>query len=197
MSYYIQIILAICCILSCTFVLVNIQAQILQITGASLLFMLMLWICRRYKTYEIGGWLLFYYINLYNIVLITVINIVTDITGFIPSSWEDSTLYIMWILSVCLTIVAIIVELVFATQAQIIRSYKYINRLKLALAINIAVMLFSVYIDSHYLDKYNVGIYSVRLVWSMIWLPYFYKSDRVYRVFVAKDWPTHVKMSHP
>jgi hypothetical protein len=187
MSYYIKIILAICCILSLTFVLANAQSQTLQATSSSLLLLLLWWICAHYKTYDIGGCLLFYYITLYNIVLITVINIVTDITGFIPSSWEDSTLYIMWILSVCLATVAIIAEVLFATQALIIRSYKYLKRLRLVLAINIAIILLSIYIDSRYLDKYNVGMYSVRLIWSIIWLPYFYKSDRVHRVFLIQS----------
>ncbi|MGO9954252.1 MAG: DUF2569 family protein [Dissulfurispiraceae bacterium] len=187
MSYYVRIILVTCCISSLTFAFANVQSQTLQATSSSLLLLLSWWICSHYKTYEIGGWLLFYYINVYNIVIITLINIVTDITGFIPSSWEDSNLYIMWILSVCLVTSAIIAEVLFATQALIMRSYKYLNRLRFVLAINIAIMLLSIYIDSRYLDKYNVRMYSVRLIWSIIWLPYFYKSDRVHRAFLAKS----------
>ena len=126
------------------------------------------------------------YINLCIIVLITVMNIVTDITGFIPSSWEDSTFYVMWILSVCLEIIAVMAEVLFATKALIIRSYKYLKLLRLVLAINIAVILLSIYIDLYYLDGYYVGMYSIRLIWSIIWLSYFYKSDRVHRVFVVR-----------
>ena len=149
--------------------------------------LIMWWICSRRRHQAIGGWLLYFFIQLYISLGVTILLFIAGFENYRPSAWEGSGLYPLFILSTVPGLLLVPVQVTFGTFVLNRRDWKWVQRLKVVLLIDLVFVLIALAIDSYYFsDNVFFDVYS--LIWPSIWLPYFTKSKRVQRVFKTKDW---------
>jgi hypothetical protein len=175
-----------------TIVLAKTGSRSTQSSGGAVLTLIILWICVRRKKKEIGGWLLLFYIQLYLGIFITIITSISSYTAFMPSSWAYFKVYALFLFSSLPSIIIRLSQAVVGTEALRERSYEMIQRLRILLVIDIVFGILSILIDSHFFPHNMIADF-VQLIWPVIWLPYFYKSIRVQKVFDTKDWLTYAE----
>lgn len=161
------------------------QTRTPGVGGGGLL--IMWYICHRRRHNPIGGWLLFYYIQLYLGALFSLLIVAASLEYYSPSSWDDSGLYAISLISSVPQLVLVAAQVAVATALLKVRSWRLVSYLKGVLAALIAFGLLSLALDyGHFPDAVLLDLYS--LIWPLIWLPYFSVSKRVRSVFQTKDW---------
>ena len=145
-------------------------------------------LCLARRKKEIGGWLLYYYVQLYTSAVFSVVILMFSFQNFRPMTWGGITgLYFFFILSTAPGILILFVELFFAEQLRKSRNFAYLASLRIVLWIHLTVALLGLIIDLVAFQE-NVPLAVIGLIAPIIWLPYFYYSKRVDRVFRTRDW---------
>jgi hypothetical protein len=150
---------------------------------------LLIWfICFNNRKKEIGGWLLYYYIQLYIGVVITLVLALVSFHNYLPTAWAaQPNLYPLFLLSTVPGVVVVPVQLVLAERLRLSRDYRHVHTLRVVLWADLAAAIVGTVIDARFFEQ-NLGFDILALIWPCIWLPYFYVSKRVVRVFRTKDW---------
>jgi hypothetical protein len=150
--------------------------------------LIMAYICSQRKKEEIGGWLLYYYIQIYIGLIATIAIFAVSLENYKPSSWSAApSLYPWFLLSAVPGILVIPAQVVVAELLRRSRSERFLRWLRIVLWIDAACALLAVAIDLVYFrDSLFLDI--LPIVWVTVWLPYFYVSTRVKKVFVTKTW---------
>jgi hypothetical protein len=154
------------------------------------------WICSRRKTQEIGGWLLFYYWQLYSGALMTVIFFVAAFQSYVPESFDDSSRYYLFLVSVVPGLVLFCVQLAIATMLISVRTWDLLTLLRWVMCAQIIAGLIGTAIDVGYFSD-NLVFDFLTVVPAAIWLAYFFKSRRVAHVFKSHDWGVAVNVMYP
>jgi hypothetical protein len=143
-------------------------------------------VARRKK--EIGGWLLYYYIQLYSGAIFSILLLMISPQNYLPMTWGGITgLYILFLFSTVPSILIIFVELFFAERLRKSRNFEQIRPFRVVLWFHFGIAILGLSIDSMVFQD-NVPLAVIGLISPTIWLPYFYKSKRVDRVFRTHDW---------
>lgn len=158
-------------------------------SGGAAVALIMYLICSRQKGKEIGGWLLYYYIQLYLGVIMMIVMTIVSINNYNPATWEDNKLYMLFLFSTIPGILVYFIQVGVAAMAMKTKDYEWVKKLRAVLIIDIIIVLLAMLVDFQFF-KDNLAIDILQLIWPIIWLPYFYKSVRVEKVFVSKDWLT-------
>jgi hypothetical protein len=138
---------------------------------------------------KIGGWLLYYYVQLYASVLISLFFVPTVIANLSPGKWDTSAAYVWYVLTVVPQEIGVLAEVVLATALLRLRSEALLQRLRQVLLVLVVIYAAAVCIDyPQSTDPSNAILDGVRLINAMIWCAYFYRSTRVERVFVYQNW---------
>lgn len=156
--------------------------------GGGLLFALAIAYLSRRRA--IGGWLLYFFVQLYLGFAIS-IALATAITlpSLAPSGWDNATLYVFFFLSTVPFFVATCVEVIAATLLLRRRTEAALVFLRRTLVGLLIVGAASVAIDVVYFSDDPGTIFDViAFLFSCIWTAYFYKSNRVRLVFVENAW---------
>lgn len=149
--------------------------------------LLMWWICSRRKDKPIGGWLLYFYIQLYASAAVSLLFIFPSVSNYNPASWHDMTLYWLWLISVLPGQVLLIVQVVLGSIMLRHREWKWVQYLMISFAMDLAFSALSTCIDSwHFPD--NVYLNFLTIAYAAIWLLYLWRSVRVEAVFKTHDW---------
>ena len=148
-------------------------------------------ICSRRKKEEIGGWLLYFYIQLYLGLLVTVVVTAFSYENYLPSTWTEAEpgMYFWFLLSTLPGVVLFPLQLVVAEALRITRraGLRWVLIGVLAADLLMAIVAFA--IDTTYFPD-NTILDVVAMIWPVVWIPYFLVSKRVKRVFVTRDWTT-------
>jgi hypothetical protein len=157
--------------------------------GAGLGGLVMWYVCAKRRRQEIGGWLLFYYIQLYVGVIISLgLTMFFGWRNFVPSAWSGSTaLYLLSLLATVPGLLILPIQMVIAERLRRSRTYHFLHLLRLVLWCDLAAVILSGFIDLNWFPS-NLVLDGLALLWPVVWLPYFYRSKRVKRVFETKDW---------
>jgi len=143
-------------------------------------------IVRRKK--EIGGWLLLYYIQLYSGAIISIFLLMVSIQNYLPMTWGGITgLYILFLLSTVPNIIITFIELYFAERLRKSRIFEHLHPFRIVLWFHFGIAISGLFIDLMFF-KDNVPLAVISLIYPAIWLPYFYRSKRVDKVFRTHDW---------
>jgi hypothetical protein len=137
---------------------------------------------------EIGGWLLFFYIQLYVGLAASLLILPFFIGDFLPGKWGGVTARYVAFLSIAVSALVIYVtQFVVAHKLRRSRDGAYLRPLRRVLALNLVVSIAVLLVDIKY-D--SIGIFSAAfmVLWAAVWLPYFHRSIRVGHVFVTRDW---------
>jgi hypothetical protein len=137
---------------------------------------------------KIGGWLLYYYIQLYISLLISLVFAPTILRQLNPSTWDTSARYVWYLLSVAPLEIGIFAEATLATVLLWRRNEGLVQKLRQVLLGLVVVSAGATAIDyAQFNEQPNMAMDLMTLTSSMIWCAYFYRSTRVMRVFVYQN----------
>ncbi len=163
------------------------ESQRPPVPAAAVGALIMWWICSRRKQQPIGGWLLYYFIQLYLGFVLVLFMTVIALENYRPAAWEDCTLYYLFLLSTVPGFLIEIAQVVVATGLLRVREWRWVNYLRMVLVVDLVFVGIAMAIDAmHFQDSIAFDV--LALIWPIAWLPYFSKSKRVERVFKTKDW---------
>lgn len=137
----------------------------------------------------IGGWLLYFYVQLYLGFAVSLIFLPQVFSNLNPSNWNNSLQYVMFFLSVVPVLVAQLTELYGATQLLFRKNESNVKFLRNTLIALCASSAVAIVIDLNYF-KDDPGLFFdfLTLFFSAIWIWYFSKARRVKLVFIEKKW---------
>jgi len=145
------------------------------------------WICSRRKKDEIGGWLLYYYWQLYaGLVVSMFLFFGVSIDSYTAENLPPRT-YVLFLISTVPTLVLTLAQAAVSTFLLKIRSWDLVVLLRWVLAANMVAALASTLIDVKVFPD-NLPFDFMTLVPSIVWLAYFFRSTRVQHVFRTHDW---------
>jgi hypothetical protein len=138
---------------------------------------------------SIGGWLLYFYIQLYASLLVSLLFFPQVISNINPAGWDNAMRYVLFVLSTVPVLLAEGLEAFVATRLLLDRSEKNLLFLKKVLFSLVAVSAVSVAIDvAYFSDAPSIFLDALTLVFAVIWALYFWKARRVRLVFIEKAW---------
>lgn len=150
-------------------------------------------ICNSNKRRAIGGWLLYYYIQLYAGVLISLAFVLEGLKNFNPDLWSDKSLYSLYLLSTVPAYIATLTEVIVGSMLLRIRlrNTSTLDWLRAVLLISFMFAAISLIIDFlHWPDSVTLDLFP--LFASILWFLYFTKSRRVALVFKQANWDANL-----
>jgi len=137
----------------------------------------------------IGGWLLYFYLQLYMSLLLSLFFIPKIITNLNPTEWDTVLRYVLFALSVVPVLLAGLLEAFAATKLLFTRNEGNLRFLRKVLFLVLAASIVSIAVDGAYFsDNGAVALDTLTLIFAVIWNLYFAKARRVQLVFVDKAW---------
>src|SRR4029078_6749233 len=128
------------------------------------------------KAEEIGGWLLYYYIQIYIGLLATVAIFAVSLENYKPSSWSAApSLYPWFLLSAVPGILVVPAQVTVAELLRRSRSQRFLRWLRVGLWIDAACARLAIAIDLTYCRE-SLLLDVLPVIWVTVWLPYFYVS---------------------
>ena len=159
-------------------------------TAGCWLLILVIWSVSR-KTKPIGGCLFFYLVQTIISTLIGTLLFVAVAGNLSPSGWHDPLSYALILISSGLPFLLLWAIFVFSLGLWMNGAYFWVKLIRIALLANCVAYIASEAIDIGYFrqsDAITPILDTMGLVWSAFWLLYFYKSKRVEKVFLTKQW---------
>jgi len=154
------------------------------------------WVCNGRKKQQIGGWLLFYYWQLYGGALMTVLLFSLAFQNYVPESYADPTQYHLFLASLVPVLVLFCVELAVATMLISVRTWDMLTLLRWTICAELVAALIGAIIDAnHFPDGLIFDFFTI--IPKAIWLAYFFRSSRVAHVFKSHDWDIAVNAIYP
>ncbi len=148
----------------------------------------MYWLCNSQKHKAIGGWLLYFYIQIFvGVPLVFGVFLITAVPHLQASRWHDQTAFALFMLKSILPLVMFMAEATMATILLKKREGMMVNLLRGLFVADLLSAVFCVAINWMYWPSTAVRSMA-GLLWPVLWLGYFSYSKRVERVFKTHDW---------
>jgi hypothetical protein len=153
-------------------------------------------VCNGRKRQPIGGWLLFYYWQLYSGALMTVLFFSIGFQNYVPESYDDPRKYHLFLVSIVPVLLLFSAQLAIATMLISIRTWDMLKLLRWTIGAELIAAVIGAMIDVAYFpDSLIFDFFTI--VPEVIWLVYFFRSQRVEHVFMSHDWDTAVNLIYP
>jgi len=155
-------------------------------------------VCKARKRNEYGGWLLYFYWQLYAGVVMTAIFFWINLQSYVPENFgDDRARYYWFLLSTVPTLLIFCLQVAVATILISVRTWDMLRLLRGLVLAQVVASFVALLIHAKMFPD-NIGL---TLTFSLIpyccWLAYFYLSKRVKHVFKFHDWDTAVETIHP
>lgn len=142
-------------------------------------------LCYSRRDEPIGGWLMFFYYQIYATILFLAFGAIGSAENYLPSQWDEFGDYVIFLGAVVPRTFAFLLVGGVATVLLLRREFRWVENLRVALAVGVALTLLSVVVDVLYFTEDLLQNF-MRLVMLGVWLGYFLCSERVARVFPAR-----------
>ncbi|MGD0155815.1 MAG: hypothetical protein ABSB50_06940 [Terracidiphilus sp.] len=153
-------------------------------------------VCYKSRRSPIGGWLMFYYWQLYGGILLTTIFFVAAFQSYVPESFDDTGLYHLFLLSVLPSLLLYAIQVVVSTMLLSVRSWELLKLLRWILLAQLVACSVAAVIDTQkFPDNLFFDIYDA--IGPAVWSFYLIRSKRVKHVFRTCDWDEAVLKFHP
>jgi len=146
-------------------------------------------ICYSRRKKEIGGWLLYYFIQLYLATGILIIYALFSLSDYRPSTWDSTIRYALFLLTTIPGYLFLFAQTIvsFWLLSSEDRNWRNVNILRLIFLLDLIFSIVAIPINIT-LWPARVGFNVIALIWLAIWLSYFSFSKRVHSVYKNKDW---------
>jgi hypothetical protein len=156
------------------------------------------WVCNARKRKPIGGWLMFFYWQLYGGLLVTVIFFLIGIEAYVPENAADGKTFVLLMVSMLLPVVLYVVKTLIATLCLCARTWDMLQLLRWVIIGELVLGVIGLGVDTGFFpDRVSAGLTLFGLVQDVCWLVYLFKADRVRHVFRSHDWDIAVNVIHP
>jgi hypothetical protein len=154
-------------------------------------------VCNSRKRNEYGGWLLFFYWQLYSGILMTALFFSVNFQSYVPENFETSARYYRFLASVLPTIVIFALQVAVGTILISVRTWDLLRLLRGLIVAQVVAASVAAFINARYFpDNLALGVL-LTLLPESLWMAYFFTSKRVKHVFQAHDWDTAVEAIYP
>jgi len=154
-------------------------------------------VCNGRKKHELGGWLLFFYWQVYSGIVLTLVFFSMNFQSYVPDNFDDSSRCYWFLASTVPTIVIFALQVAVATILISVRTWDLLRLLRWLIAAQVVAASVGMLIDIKYFPE-NVALGIIfTLGPEILWLAYFLKSRRVLHVFKSHDWDLAVKAIYP
>jgi hypothetical protein len=154
-------------------------------------------VCNMRKRGEFGGWLLFFYWQLFSGAMLSVFLFLKNFQTYVPENFATHAPIHHWFMITAIaTIVILALQVAVGTMLIVVRSWDMLQFLRILLAAQVVALFAALIVDANYFPNgvaYRVG----GLISEGIWMAYFLMSDRVRHVFKCHDWETMVETIYP
>lgn len=154
------------------------------------------WVCSSRKRRPIGGWLLFFYWQLYAGLLVSVAMWCLTIQSYVPENFDDSRKFWCFLASAVPGLVLFSIKCCVATLLLSARLWGMLKLLRYTIVAELVAALVGVAIDSVYFPD-NIALSLLTIIPDLIWLLYFFKSRRIEHIFKQHDWTVAVDGIYP
>lgn len=165
-------------------------------TPAPLGILLAWYVCSRHKRDPIGGWLMFFYWQVYGGVLITLLFLALNIQSYVPENFDNSSHFELFIYSVVPGLVLTFIQCAVSTFMLTARTWAMLKLLRWVMIADIVFAILAIGIDAKYFPD-NAPFGLLGAISTLIWLVYLFRSKRVRHVFYSHDWDTAVEAMYP
>jgi hypothetical protein len=138
--------------------------------------------CISRRNENIGGWLMFFYYQIYASIALFLFSALGSAEKFAPSEWRETSNYLVFLASVLPRYAAFLLVGATATVLVSKKTHAWVIYLRIALGAAIGLMALPLLLDALYFQD--------ALIWNLLrvvmlgaWLIYFFVSERVKRVF--------------
>ena len=138
--------------------------------------------CYIRRNEDIGGWLMFFYYQIYGSLVLFALQVVQFPDPYRISYWDEEADHIIFLTAALPRILGFLLVAVVGTILLRRREWYWVRNLKFVLLAAMLMLLLPVVLDALYFKEsllWNV----LRLVMLGAWLAYFMTSERVKRVF--------------
>jgi hypothetical protein len=154
-------------------------------------------VCNMRKRSEFGGWLLFFYWQLFSGAVLTVFLFLRNFQTYVPENFAThASIHHWFMITAVSTIVILALQVAVGTMLIVVRSWDMLQFLRILLAAQVVALFAALIVDANYFPNgvaYRVG----SLISEGIWMAYFFMSERVRHVFKCHDWETAVETIYP
>jgi hypothetical protein len=153
-------------------------------------------ICNGRKRNPIGGWLLFYYWQLWSGLFVSAVFFAINIQSYVPENFDSGRLFGIFLASTVPVLLLLLVQLVVATVILSFRTPDMLRLLRWTLVAQVVAVAVGAAIDAKYYPD-NIAFSVLALIQETLWMFYFFKSTRVRHVFESQDWEIAVHSIYP
>jgi hypothetical protein len=153
-------------------------------------------ICNARKRSPIGGWLLFYYWQLYSGLLLSLVFFGMNLASYIPEYSGDQTKFLLFLASAAPGLILYPAQGAVATLLLSVRTWDMLKLVRWIILGQVVAAVVGVVIDATYFPD-NQILSVIMLIQEALWLAYFYRSTRVRHIFNLQDWDTAVNLIYP
>lgn len=153
-------------------------------------------VCNGRKRNPIGGWLLYFYWQLYSGLLISAVLFGTNIQSYVPENFENTRVFALFLASAVPGLLLFVVKCAVATLLLSARTWDMLTLLRWTMVAELAAAVLGAGLDAAYFPD-NLGLSFLTIVPGVLWLAYFFRSARVRHVFHLHDWDVAVNSIHP
>jgi len=148
-------------------------------------------ICYARRRNAVGGWLLFYYWQLYSTLVLSAILFAANIQSYVPENYDTGRQFALLSVAVGPGLLLLLVQAVVATISIGVETPDMLKLLRWVLGAQVLAEIAEVtYTALHSPDNLYFPI--VMLIQESLWLAYFIRSKRVHHVFSLQDWDVAV-----
>lgn len=153
-------------------------------------------VCNGRKRNPIGGWLLFYYWQLYGGLLASAAFFALNIQSYVPENFDNITRFGLFLASAVPTLVLFVFQCAVATLLLSTHTWDLLKLLRWVMMAEIGAAVLGAAIDTKYFPE-NLVFSFLTIVPALLWLAYFFRSARVRHVFCLHDWDVAVDSIYP
>ena len=139
-------------------------------------------VCIGRRKEDIGGWLMFFYYQIYGSILLFILTAIGPAQSYLPSHWNEGWDYILFVRAVLFRDAAFLLVATVATVMLSHRKWSWVRNLRFALIAALGIMTVPLVLDAIFFQNALVWNF-LRMIMLGAWLIYFYVSERVKRVF--------------
>jgi hypothetical protein len=153
-------------------------------------------VCNGRKRNPIGGWLFFFYWQLYSGLLMTVVFFATNLQSYVPENFASTSQFALFLASAVPGLLLFVIKLAVATILLSVRTWDMLKLLRWVMVTELAADLLSAGIDSVYFPD-NLALSFLTIVPNLLWLAYVFRSTRIRHIFYSHDWDVAVSSIYP
>ena len=153
-------------------------------------------VCNGRKRNPIGGWLFFFYWQLYSGLLMSSVFFAMNIESYVPENFAGTGQFALFLASAVPGLLLFVLKCAVGTMLLSARTWDMLKLLRWVMVAELAADLLGTGIDAVYFPD-NLALSFLTIVPNLLWLAYIFRSTRVQHVFRSHDWDVAVNSIYP